>query len=241
MANLLVDIGNTAVKACTADSMTLGRTYRYQGEHAIDFVLGLVDKIRPAHTVLSCAYRLSLTDADVLRQACGDILILDGSDTSLQEEKGFPTYLTCDRVASLLAAKYLFKGHGAVVVDFGTTLTVDFLDEIGQYEGGNVSIGLRTRFKALNRYSKALPLVPAPEEVQPLGTSFTTSVESGAVMGIMFEIDGYLGIHPSSMVVFTGGDAIYFAKRMEKPIFVVCNLVLMGLALIADEHVEKIS
>ena len=39
--------------------------------------------------------------------------------------------------------------------------------------------------------------------------------------------------------VFTGGDAIYFAKRMKNSIFVVCNLVLIGLALIATEYDQK--
>ena len=56
----------------------------------------------------------------------------------------------------------------------------------------------------------------------------------------MFEIDGYIKLHPDNVIVFTGGDAIYFAKRMKKSIFVVCNLVLMGLALIADEYVKSL-
>jgi type III pantothenate kinase len=55
----------------------------------------------------------------------------------------------------------------------------------------------------------------------------------------MFEIEGYARLHPENVIVFTGGDAIYFAKRMKNSIFVVCNLVLMGLALIADENVQK--
>jgi type III pantothenate kinase len=52
----------------------------------------------------------------------------------------------------------------------------------------------------------------------------------------MFEIDGYMSRNPENITVFTGGDAIYFAKRMKNSIFVVCNLVLMGLALIALEY-----
>jgi len=64
-------------------------------------------------------------------------------------------------------------------------------------------------------------------------------MEAGVILGIMFEIRGYLSQFPENTVVFTGGDAIYFAKRMKNPIFVVCNLVMMGLALIADEHVGK--
>ena len=39
MANLLIDIGNTTLKASWADGMTLGKTFRYQGEKKISFIL----------------------------------------------------------------------------------------------------------------------------------------------------------------------------------------------------------
>jgi type III pantothenate kinase len=48
-----------------------------------------------------------------------------------------------------------------------------------------------------------------------------------------------LSLFPEKVAVFTGGDALYFAKRMKNSIFVVCNLVLMGLALIADNYAER--
>ena len=56
----------------------------------------------------------------------------------------------------------------------------------------------------------------------------------------MFEIEGYNRLRPENIVIFTGGDANYFAKKMKNSIFVVSNLVLMGLALITDEYVEKL-
>ena len=64
-------------------------------------------------------------------------------------------------------------------------------------------------------------------------------MESGVISGLLFEIQGYIDRFKENIVVFTGGDAIYFAKRMKNSIFVVCNLVLMGLALIADEYVKS--
>ena len=241
MANLIIDIGNTAIKACWSDGMTLGKTHRYQGEHVVDFILSLLDKTKPDITVVSCAYSISREDESLLRKYCGDnIMILDPSHKDYLARKGLPSYITYDRAAALLASKYLFKGHGCTVVDLGTTLTVDFLDSEGGYLGGNVSIGLRSRFRALNRYSRALPLINTPsDDVSVVGQTFESSVESGVVSGIMFEIGGYLSLYPDNMVVFTGGDAIYFAKRIKNSIFVVCNLVLMGLALIADENVVK--
>ncbi len=152
----------------------------------------------------------------------------------------FPEYLPCDRAAGLVAARFLFKDKACTVFDFGTTLTIDFLGVDGRYLGGNISLGCRTRTKALERYSKNLPLIDTPVSVQPEGTSLESSIGSGVVLGIIFEIEGYIKAHGENIVIFTGGDAIYFAKRMKSSIFVVCNLELMGLAIITDDYVKKI-
>ena len=118
-------------------------------------------------------------------------------------------------------------------------LSVDFISPEGLYTGGNVTLGFRTRFKALSRYSRSLPLVNTPENPEPVGLSEKASIEGGVVSGIIFEMEGYLNLYPQNVIVFTGGDANYFAKRMKSSIFVICNLVLMGLALIAEEYVRK--
>ena len=239
MANLIIDIGNTAVKACLAEGTTLGKTFRYQGEKGIDFIHSLAVKEKPQVMVISSVFVIPDSEGRRLSAVCGRLVILDPSRKDILREKELPDHLSYDRAASVMAARYLFKGKGCTVVDFGTTLTVDFTDEDGRYAGGNVSLGCRTRFKALNRYSRTLPLVDTPEETPVIGSSFRTAITSGVVSGIMFEIEGYIGLNPGNVVVFTGGDAIYFAKRMKKSIFVVCNLVLMGLALIADQYVES--
>ena len=239
MANLIIDIGNTAVKACWSDGMTLGKTFRYQGEKGIDFILSLVRNEKPQVMAVSSVVGIPESERNRLEQACGHLILLDPARKELLQEKDLPDYLSCDRAASVIAVRYLFKGKGCTVVDFGTTLSVDFTDAEGRYAGGNLSLGCRTRFKALNRYSRTLPLVDTPQDTPVLGDSFRTAMTSGVVSGIMFEIEGYIGLNPENVVVFTGGDAIYFAKRMKNSIFVVCNLVLMGLALIADEYVKN--
>ena len=236
MANLIIDIGNTALKASWADGITLGKTFRYQGEKMLDFILSLVSKSKPDVMVLSSVRTFSPQSVEKLRNECGTLLVLEGK---MFEEYDLPSHITPDRAASIIASRYLFKGRKCTVFDFGTTLTVDFIDAEGRYEGGNVSLGLRTRFKALNRYSRTLPLLSVPEEIKDRGMNIAESVHSGVISGIMFEIDGYMSRNPENITVFTGGDAIYFAKRMKNSIFVVCNLVLMGLALIADRYDKK--
>ena len=240
MANLLIEIGNTALKAAWADGLTLGRTFRYQGENKTEFILSLMEKEKPAVLCISSVYDMSDEDEELLRQVCPQFILLDPSHSGdFLSGNGFPDYLTCDRAAGLLAARHLFPRKGCTVMDFGTTLTVDFISASGDYLGGNVSLGCRTRFKALNRYSKALPLVDTPSEIPSRGHSEVSSIEAGIISGIMFEIQGYIDSNTGNVTIFTGGDAIYFAKRMKNPIFVVCNLVMMGLAILTDDYVRK--
>ena len=235
-ANLIIDIGNTALKAAWADGMTLGKTFRYQGERMLDFILSLTEKTKPHVMILSSVRMFSKQAVERLRNECSKLIIVDDS---VFEKYDVPSYLTPDRAASIVASRFLFKKRGCTIFDLGTTLTVDFLDSEGNYVGGNVSLGCRTRFKALNRYAKPLPLLCVTEYVSQKGMDIASSITSGVISGIMFEIEGYVSQHPENIAVFTGGDAIYFAKRMKNSIFVVCNLVLMGLALIAVEYDKK--
>ncbi|MBR1699585.1 MAG: type III pantothenate kinase [Bacteroidales bacterium] len=239
MSNLLVEIGNTAIKAAWSDRMTLGKTFRYQGEKHMDFILSLTRREKPAVMVVSSVYPVSEQDVATLRESCGNLLILDSNNREWLIGKGLPPYISYDRAAAILACRYLFKGRGCTIVDFGTILSIDFIGPEGQYQGGNVSLGCRTRFKAINRYSRSLPLVNMPENIPVTGLSETDSIAAGVVSGIIFEMEGYLALHPENIAVFTGGDANYFAKRMKSSIFAICNLVLMGLALIADEYVQR--
>lgn len=240
MPNLLVEIGNTALKAAWSEGMTLGKTFRYQGEKMFEYIDSLVEKERPSVMVISSSIEISHAEEDHFCSKCGKLVILDKRHTEIAEEYSLPLYLSPDRIASVIAARYLFKDKGSMVFDFGTTLTVDVIEPDGEYAGGNISPGFRTRFKSLSRYSRTLPLVDTPDVVRQIGDSLKSSIESGVVSGIMFEIKGYLSLFPEKIMVFTGGDALYFAKRMKNSIFVVCNLVLMGLALIADKYyVEK--
>ena len=239
MSNLLIEIGNTALKAAFSDGMTLGKTFRYQGEKVMDFIRTILQKERPAVLVVASVYAISPVDEEFLRGECQHLILLDTAHKDLLTARSLPPYLSYDRAASILAARYLFRGKGCTIVDFGTTLTIDHTDEAGMYQGGTISLGCRTRFKALNRYSKTLPLLNSPEMKGMSPLSLEGSMVSGVVSGMLFEIEGYTRLHPDNIVVFTGGDANFFAKRMKISIFVICNLVLMGLALIADDYVRK--
>ena len=239
MGNLIIDIGNTAVKAAFTDGVTLGKTFRYQGERVKNFILSLTAREKPEVMVISSVYEIQSGDEAEYAAVCGRLVILDSAHTSFFRENNLPEWISPDRAASIIAVRHLFNGKSCTIIDFGTTLTVDFIDNEGRYEGGNISLGCRTRFKAINRYSRSLPLIDTPEDSPALGNSLDTSISSGILSGIMFEIAGYVSEKQDNIIVFTGGDANFFAKRIKNSIFVICNLVLIGLALIADGYVNE--
>ena len=118
MSNLLIEIGNTAVKASWSDRMTLGKTFRYQGEKYMDFILSLTAREKPAVMVVCSAFPLSEQEVGCLEPECGNLLVLDRGHRDLLLRHGLPSYLSYDRAASVAAARYLFKGRGCTIVDF---------------------------------------------------------------------------------------------------------------------------
>ncbi len=233
MANLIIDIGNTALKACWTSGITLGKIFRYQGEGIVDFIMSLTSREKPEIMVLCSVRNISAQSLKKIAGRCERLVVVD---EEVSAKFGLPSSLSPDRTASIIASRFLFKNRSCSIFDLGTVITVDFLDGEGNHKGGNISPGFRTRFRSVNRYTRNIPLFDIPDETLETGTDIATSVSSGIVSGIMFELEGYMSNYPENINVFTGGDAIYFAKRMKNSIFVVCNLVLMGLALIAVEY-----
>jgi type III pantothenate kinase len=153
-----------------------------------------------------------------------------------------PETLGKDRLAAVVGANYLKPNNNILVIDAGTAITYEFIDDQGVYKGGNISVGLTTRFRALNSFTGKLPLVTETEDVPLLGTNTKNAIIAGVVNGIVIEMDGYIDFfksHYSDFFVFlTGGHSYYFERRLKNHIFADPNLVLTGLNRILEYNVE---
>ena len=85
MSNLLVEIGNTALKAAWSDGLTLGKTFRYQGEKMFDFIESLVNKEKPSVMVVSSSIKIDRKEEERMMGNCGKLFILDRDHTGLLE------------------------------------------------------------------------------------------------------------------------------------------------------------
>lgn len=239
MANLLVEIGNTALKAAWSEETILGKTFRYQGEKRMEYILSLTEREKPEVMVIASSGVVSAEEERVLEKECRHLMILDRNHREMLSSRGLPDHLSYDRASSIVAASFMFKGKSCSIFDFGTTLTLDCVAQDGSYVCGFISPGCRTRFKSLERYTRSLPEVNMPSG-SVFAEGLEGSVQAGVVSGIKFEIDGHISSRKGDVIVFTGGDAAFFAEMVDSPVFLVTDLVLMGLAIITDEYVKKI-
>ena len=154
-----------------------------------------------------------------------------------------PETLGNDRLAAIVGAATLKPNNDILVIDAGTAITYDFIDAFGNYVGGNISSGLSMRLKALHEFTKKLPLVKAEIESPFLGDTTNSAILSGALNGIIFEMDGYINTlkikYPQLSIFLTGGSTFYFDTKLKNAIFAEKNLVLIGLNRILQYNVQK--
>jgi type III pantothenate kinase len=151
----------------------------------------------------------------------------------IQNNYSTPHTLGLDRIAAAVGANMLCPNSPLLVIDMGTAITYDFVNSSNEYEGGNIAPGVNMRLRAMNNYTNKLPLLQAREEERLLGNDTSSAMMAGVMRGIEFEIEGYISElkkkNPNLSTFLTGGDVFFFEKTLKSSIFVVSNLLLMGL------------
>ena len=144
-----------------------------------------------------------------------------------------PHSLGVDRLA-LAAAAYNHNPRGnTLVIDAGTCITYDLVNNFGEYIGGAISPGMRMRYNAMHEQTSGLPLLEPDEILDFIGNSTESCMHSGVINGLTQEIDGVIDQYQSRFqdltVILTGGDSHFFAKRLKNTIFANSKFLLEGL------------
>ncbi len=243
--NLVIDIGNTSCKVA-----------RYEGERQISMQrvedpFNLKEIVREDYDTIVLA---SVRDTDtalieVLRSHARRFIDFNIDFVRSRVEKGeslymyldnMPDGMGADRMAAILQACILLPEEDIILFDFGTATTVEFIDK-GHYIGGAISLGLNTRYRALSHFTRKIPVcTPATvlasgdiNSISTIGYDLDTALAAGNILGIKFEIEGYMHAHPYRKVILTGGDAHIFAAGLSGEVLLAENLVLDGLAHVA--------
>ena len=246
MHTVALDIGNTAVKAGCFDGLLLREMV---AGLTVEQVRDLVRRWQPEHVIVaSVAEAVVLAVEDLRNLVPGEILAFSPATTAVPLRNAYDTLHTlgADRLAAAVGAAGLRPGQSTLIVDAGTALKMDLVTADGTYHGGSIGPGLNMRLRALHTFTGRLPLLalPVPDATIPLtGDSTTGSLLSGVVNGVVAEITDFIAQYqqryPGLGVLLTGGDAAFLAARLPARIFVVPELVLLGLNRILAYHVDK--
>lgn len=246
MRTLALDIGNTAVKyGCFADDVLL-ETAAHQTSAQ---VRAAVNRLQPEHVVVASVAEPTAGWATELRELVpGQVLEFAPATTALPIRNAYatPHTLGADRLAAAVGAAWLLPHRDVVIVDAGTAIKCDLVDAAGSFRGGSIAPGLGMRFQALHTFTGRLPQLAWPTELPatvPLtGHDTQSAIRSGVLNGAVAEVGGLLDQYrrrfPHLAVVLAGGDAAFFQTRLKGSIFVIPELVLIGLHRILVHHVS---
>ncbi len=229
---LIIDIGNSGAKVAVAAKNRLLTIERYAQLSPVD-LQRLYDQYKPDTAIYSsvaAAYDGEVACMGWLEERMEKLICFNHkTPIPLKNLYRTPETLGADRLAAAIGANFLFPSSDCLVIDCGTAITIDYVSRHGEFIGGNISPGLQTRFKALHAFTGRLPLGRITDPPPVLGDDTASAVNAGVLQGALYEIEGYIDNYPGCNVVFTGGDALFFVKNIKNSIFVVCNLVLLGL------------
>jgi len=239
--NLTVDIGNTAAKAALWDG---GRAMAFfdldpAGGAAGGFPAELSEVERAI--VVSTRGDVPEIDNAVRSRARHFVRMTHRTPVPLRNLYGTPATLGLDRLAAAVGAHTMFPDKTLLVVDFGTAITYDVVTAAGEFLGGNIAPGAALRFAALNEHTRTLPLGELPEAAAQFPARNTAdAIAGGVALGVVAEAEWYARRAREEFgaegVIFTGGDAPYFAERVNFPIFAVSELVFAGLNAILEHN-----
>lgn len=243
MYNLIVDSGNTTVKMFLFDD----------GEIAQKMVCDELPELLPtlkANVSLDKIDRCIVSSVSISQSEIVEVLrpffpVLEFSprlNLPIIIKYGTPETLGSDRVAAVVGAVSRYPDRNVLVIDSGTAITYDIVTDKREYLGGNISPGLKTRFRALHNFTGKLPLLNADKTLDGLfGTNTTEAITIGIQNGMLYEIEGavkeFRRRFNDLLVVFTGGDSFFFENRIKFNNFAEPYLVAFGLNEILEYNV----
>lgn len=230
--NLAIDLGNTAIKIGVFEGHQLLQHWRTDYNTAID-LQGILQEYNVGHAIVCSVVNQGADLINVLQEQT-DCLILN-TDTNVPFLNAYLTSdtLGMDRLALIAGAYHDNPHNNNLVISVGTAITYNVLTQNNTFRGGNITPGIQMRFSALNEFTSKLPLVSADGDSTVLGYDTDSSIRSGVMNGVAFEIDGFIDAYKEQFkgikIFLTGGDASVLGRKLKNTTFADANLQLKGL------------
>jgi type III pantothenate kinase len=189
--NLLIDSGNSFIKWAQAKDGSITR----KGLCPTAVVSTLVEKWTgynvPVQVIVSnvagkvVAAEISRV-VTTLWQLDAEFIVSSQSCCGLTNRYHKPEQLGADRWMAMVAA-YQMMQNSVIVVDCGTAVTIDLVNEKGQFVGGVIMPGLSTAFQSLRTETDAVDEISS---INSDASSVAQSTEEGVAAGVLLGLAG---------------------------------------------------
>ena len=240
---LAIDIGNTRIKVAVFEENTLLEQFNFNSvnlQNELHFILNKYKKA--SELVVASVSNISEEAFSEFESQVRIHFISSNFPFSFNNIYSTPNTLGIDRMVLANGAVLKYPKQNRLVIDAGTCITYDFIDENDNYLGGAISPGIRLRFESLHNYTAKLPLLKLEvlsdenseiEKIPFIGNSTSEAINSGVINGVINEIEGFISqyetVYPKFIIILTGGDAEFLAKRLKNTIFANSNFLLESL------------
>lgn len=255
MTNILVDIGNSALKWSSLENMEKPRAYLHDSKTQLSSVLVSDLSRLPFEEAWACSVAqqpLAAQFEELVNCKGGKVHWLRAEEKfegplTMINEYDSPSRLGADRWFAALGAASQYFGNSIVLVQFGTATTVDEINfERDRYVflGGRIAPGIDVMFKSLQERIPALnvssgELVDFPKNTEDAVTTGIIECQIGLIKNAIEKLKKKSD-HAPVIVVLTGGgiesyEALHQCAVDHMPrAHINTNLVLKCLALEAQ-------
>ena len=237
---LCIDFGNTRQKAALFHQQQLVDVHYFDDDLASGME-SLLRQWQPECSILSSVINHHKSIEDMLHQHTEAHILQANSKLPFATPVGKPETIGADRLALCAAAVQMHPGQNNLVIGLGSAVTYNFVNVRNEFLGGGISPGMVMRMKALNSFTAKLPIVDPEWNVPLVGYDTKTNIQSGVVLGLAIEIDGFIDAYKQKYgafnVLLTGGDLVHLAPHLKNLIFADPDLLFKGLYAICDLNV----
>ena len=160
-------------------------------------------------------------------------------DSGVKNLYNNPGQVGPDRLVNARAAYELYGGE-CIIVDFGTAITIDIVNQRMQYIGGVIAPGPGISLWALSEKTALLPMITIKKPKGILGKETKESMRAGIIYGFSSLCDGIVcklkkRYCRNAKVIVTGGFSKLIGPYCETADRIDPDLTLKGLRLIAED------
>jgi type III pantothenate kinase len=237
MTTLCFDFGNTRLKAAVFVNELLTEELFLEDDNE-KTIQGLLDQFKPERTILSSVVNHNESIENLLAQKSHFHKISQFTEINFTTPVGKPETIGADRLALMSAAVHFYPSKNSLVIGLGSCITYNFINQYHQFLGGAITPGMDMRFKSMHDYTAKLPIVTADWNFPLIGYDTKTNLQSGVIVGIINEIEGFIQKYGEKFgnfnVVLTGGNSTYFASQLKYKIFADQHFLFKGLYALSE-------